>query len=107
MSLGFLIPPMMVRDHDNLEDIGTDLKLMLYIVAGYCSVLLLTVIFGINYYKTINLFNYKLIISVTDGESSFPSQTSSTAKWGSKPFIQTIVRYFFGILSIAEKHNNQ
>jgi hypothetical protein len=38
---------MIVRDHDNLEDIGTDLKLMLYIVAGFCSALLFAVIFGI------------------------------------------------------------
>nr|CAH0103593.1 unnamed protein product [Daphnia galeata] len=46
VALGFLLPPIIVRDHNNLEDIGTDLRLMLYIVAGICSALLFVVIFG-------------------------------------------------------------
>lgn len=46
VALGFLIPPMLVHDHENPEDIGTDLRFMLYIIAGFCTALLCAVFFG-------------------------------------------------------------
>lgn len=29
-ALGFLIPPMLVKNHDRIDDIGSDLKFMCY-----------------------------------------------------------------------------
>lgn len=46
VALGFLIPPIMVKDHEFREEIGHDLLFMFYIVAGICTFLLLTVIVG-------------------------------------------------------------
>lgn len=37
---------MLVHDHENPEDIGTDLRFMLYIIAGFCTALLFAVFFG-------------------------------------------------------------
>ncbi|XP_032786902.2 feline leukemia virus subgroup C receptor-related protein 2 isoform X1 [Daphnia magna] len=44
IALGFLLPPIMVQDHDNVEDIGADLKRMFYIVAGVCTAFFLLVL---------------------------------------------------------------
>lgn len=46
VAIGFLLPPIIVRDHDKLEDIGTDFKYMFYGVAIFTSVLLLVVLFS-------------------------------------------------------------
>lgn len=44
VALGFLLPPMLVKNHEKLEDIGADLSQMSYILAGVCSVLTLSVL---------------------------------------------------------------
>ncbi|XP_057374750.1 heme transporter FLVCR2-like [Daphnia carinata] len=44
VALGFFLPPMMVQDHENAEDIGADLKRMFYIVAGICTAFFLLVL---------------------------------------------------------------
>ncbi|KAI9556829.1 hypothetical protein GHT06_016621 [Daphnia sinensis] len=44
VALGFFLPPMMVQDHENIEDIGADLKRMFYIVAGTCTAFFLLVL---------------------------------------------------------------
>nr|CAH0103592.1 unnamed protein product [Daphnia galeata] len=44
IALGFLIPPILVKDHEMKDDIGEDLLFMFYIVAGISTLLLLTVI---------------------------------------------------------------
>lgn len=46
IALGFLIPPRIVKDHENVEEIGQDLRFLFYIVAGVCTVLLLCVLIG-------------------------------------------------------------
>ncbi|KAJ9580077.1 hypothetical protein L9F63_004269 [Diploptera punctata] len=44
--LGFFIPPMMVKDHSNVEDIGNDLRSVFYLIAGFnVAVFILTLIF--------------------------------------------------------------
>ena len=48
VALGFLLPPVIVKLHDNLDETGYELSIMFYMVAGVCSVLLLLVIFGKN-----------------------------------------------------------
>ena len=36
----------MVKDHENVDEIGADLSVMLYVVAGFCTALLFSVVFG-------------------------------------------------------------
>ena len=65
VALGFLIPPLLVRNHDSLEDIGTDLaKLNYLLAAGPTLVLILTIFCK---YSTqcagIMLFFFKSILS--------------------------------------------
>ncbi|XP_046437919.1 feline leukemia virus subgroup C receptor-related protein 2-like [Daphnia pulex] len=46
VALGFFLPPILVKDHENIDDIGADLKLMFYIVAGVCTALFIVVVIG-------------------------------------------------------------
>jgi hypothetical protein len=50
VALGFFLPPILVKDHKNIDDIGADLKLMFYIVAGVCTALFLVVVIGKDHY---------------------------------------------------------
>ncbi|PNF35121.1 Feline leukemia virus subgroup C receptor-related protein 2 [Cryptotermes secundus] len=44
IAIGFLIPPMIVKNHDSLDEIGHDLSVMYYSVAGFTTVLLVLII---------------------------------------------------------------
>lgn len=44
IALGFLLPPVLVENHPDLNLIGDDLKLMFYIVAGFTSLLVILVL---------------------------------------------------------------
>ncbi|CAD7092327.1 unnamed protein product [Hermetia illucens] len=44
VALGFILPPMFVRNHDNLDLIGKDLQFMFYCVAGVTTVLLILMV---------------------------------------------------------------
>ncbi|XP_021923884.1 uncharacterized MFS-type transporter C09D4.1 isoform X2 [Zootermopsis nevadensis] len=44
IAIGFLLPPMMVKNHDNLDDIAHDLSLMYYSVAGFTTALLVLIV---------------------------------------------------------------
>uniref|UniRef100_A0A336KTF1 Choline/ethanolamine transporter FLVCR1 n=1 Tax=Culicoides sonorensis TaxID=179676 RepID=A0A336KTF1_CULSO len=44
VALGFLLPPMLVKNHDDLELVGADLQFMFYLIAGFTSVLLVLMI---------------------------------------------------------------
>jgi hypothetical protein len=44
VAIGFLLPSMLVRNHDNLDDIGQDLSVMYYSVAGFTTVLLVLIL---------------------------------------------------------------
>jgi FLVCR family feline leukemia virus subgroup C receptor-related protein len=46
VALGFFLPPILVKDHENVDDIGADLKFMFYIVAGVCTAFFLLVVIG-------------------------------------------------------------
>ncbi|XP_050074566.1 feline leukemia virus subgroup C receptor-related protein 2 [Anopheles maculipalpis] len=45
IAVGFLVPPMLVENHDDINLIGDDLRLMFYIVAGVTTVLVVLVLF--------------------------------------------------------------
>lgn len=45
IAVGFVVPPMLVLNHDDLDLVGSDLKFMFYLVAGLSTTLLLLVIF--------------------------------------------------------------
>uniref|UniRef100_A0A182MFC6 Uncharacterized protein n=1 Tax=Anopheles culicifacies TaxID=139723 RepID=A0A182MFC6_9DIPT len=45
IAVGFLVPPMLVENHDDISLIGDDLRLMFYIVAGVTTVLVVLVLF--------------------------------------------------------------
>lgn len=57
VALGFFLPPMMVQDHENVDDIGADLKRMFYIVAGVCTAFFLLVLVG-NAFLKIEIWVY-------------------------------------------------
>ena len=62
VALGFLIPPLIVKDHgDNLDEIGSDLKLMFYIVAGICTGLFIAVAIGMPRQYQTNRFSFLAI----------------------------------------------
>lgn len=44
IAVGFLVPPMLVQNHDDLNLIGDDLRIMFYIVAGFTSLLVILVL---------------------------------------------------------------
>jgi hypothetical protein len=56
VAIGFLLPSMLVKNHDNLDDIGQDLSVMYYSVAGFTTVLLVLIL--LCEYKVANLTNY-------------------------------------------------
>lgn len=45
VALGFLLPPLIVRNHDDLELVGQDFQLMFYVIAGFTSLLVILVFF--------------------------------------------------------------
>ncbi|XP_050091540.1 feline leukemia virus subgroup C receptor-related protein 2 [Anopheles aquasalis] len=45
IAVGFLVPPMLVENHDDISLIGDDLRLMFYIVAGFTTLLVVLVVF--------------------------------------------------------------
>lgn len=45
VALGFLLPPVLVANHDDLALVGRDLQLMFYIVAGLTTLLVVLVVF--------------------------------------------------------------
>jgi hypothetical protein len=56
VAIGFLLPSMLVRNHENLDDIGQDLSVMYYSIAGFTTVLLVLIL--LCEYKVANLTNY-------------------------------------------------
>lgn len=44
IAVGFLLPPILVENHTDLDLVGDDLKLMFYIVAGFTSLLVILVL---------------------------------------------------------------
>ncbi|XP_059058357.1 uncharacterized MFS-type transporter C09D4.1 [Achroia grisella] len=44
VAVGFFLPPMLVRSQGTIEEIGADLQLMFYIVAGFTSVLFVLIL---------------------------------------------------------------
>uniref|UniRef100_A0A2M3Z4T4 Choline/ethanolamine transporter FLVCR1 n=1 Tax=Anopheles braziliensis TaxID=58242 RepID=A0A2M3Z4T4_9DIPT len=45
IAVGFLVPPLLVENHDDISLIGDDLRLMFYIVAGFTTLLVVLVLF--------------------------------------------------------------
>lgn len=45
VAVGFVLPPMLVPNSENLETVGKDLQMMFYMVAGLTSVLLVLMVF--------------------------------------------------------------
>jgi hypothetical protein len=44
MAAGFLLPPMFVKNHNDIEEIGLDLSLMFNCTAGACTFVLILAI---------------------------------------------------------------
>lgn len=44
IAIGFLLPPVMVKNHENLDDIGRDLSTMYYSVASFTTVLFVLIL---------------------------------------------------------------
>lgn len=44
VAVGFVLPSIMVKNHEQLEDIGSDLKVMFYSIAIFSSILLVLMI---------------------------------------------------------------
>ena len=46
VAVGFLVPPNIVPNSENLDDIGHDLGVMFYAGAGVCTLILILMLFG-------------------------------------------------------------
>ena len=57
VAIGFLLPTLIVRNHDDLDDIAHDMSVMYYSVAGLTTVLLLLIILC-EYNNVTTLTNY-------------------------------------------------
>lgn len=44
IAIGFVLPSMLVANHDDINLIGEDLKFMFYLIAGITTILLLLVV---------------------------------------------------------------
>lgn len=44
IAVGFLMPPILVENHDDLELVGNDLRMMFYLVAGLTSTILIAIL---------------------------------------------------------------
>lgn len=44
VALGFLLPPLLVQPHDDIELIGRDFQLMFYLIAGFTTLLVTLVV---------------------------------------------------------------
>lgn len=66
VAMGFLIPPMLVKNHDDLDLVGADLQFMFYLVAGFTSVLLVLIIlcrsFLAREQKNLNILIFFLVL---------------------------------------------
>lgn len=56
VALGFLLPPMLVQNHADIQLIGKDLQLMFYLVAGFTSVLVILVLLCKYIYIVLRIF---------------------------------------------------
>lgn len=45
VALGFVLPPLLVGNHADLDMVGSDLQLMFYLIAGFTTILVLLVLF--------------------------------------------------------------
>jgi hypothetical protein len=45
IAVGFVLPPILVKNHDDLDLIGRDLQFMFYSVAGFTTILVVLVVF--------------------------------------------------------------
>ncbi|CAO1365862.1 unnamed protein product, partial [Diamesa serratosioi] len=80
IAVGFILPPTLVKNHDNTELIGKDLQFMFYLVAGFTSVLVVLVIF---FFKA---------QPPTPPSASAASQDSEKHPNESSPFLHSIKR---------------
>ncbi|XP_069694736.1 choline/ethanolamine transporter flvcr2b-like [Periplaneta americana] len=46
VAAGFLMPPFFVKNHDNVDDIGSDLSVLFNVTAGVCTLALILVVAG-------------------------------------------------------------
>lgn len=108
IALGFLIPPRIVKDHEDVEQIGEDLRLLFYSVAGVCTALLLCVLLGKPSLKTqrktlaslkLTLANKTLCV-VFKAKPPLPPSVSAARAFSSKrPTFQSYVLSIKSILS--------
>ncbi|XP_069694733.1 choline/ethanolamine transporter flvcr2b-like [Periplaneta americana] len=45
IAMGFLVPPLLVKNHDNTDDIGSELSIMFYYTAGFSTAVFLAAVF--------------------------------------------------------------
>lgn len=96
---------MMVQDHDNVEDIGADLKRMFYIVAGVCTAFFLLVLVGtlFVFFSVFLVCTYCVLICLVM-MNSFSSQTATSTERGTR---YTSIRRAGDLLPVNHKDRNQ
>lgn len=75
IAVGFLVPPMLVKNHDDIALIGRDLQFMFYLIAGYTSVLVILVVLC-KLSQIFSLFDVKHFSFLF----SFPKSTTNSAE---------------------------
>jgi FLVCR family feline leukemia virus subgroup C receptor-related protein len=102
VALGFFLPPILVKDHENIDDIGADLKLMFYIVAGVCTALFIVVVIGKVHYFSKDIFNNlkKLFDTGFQAKPPLPPNAARIAPQSSQP-----VTYYQSVKTIVTNKN--
>lgn len=54
-ALGFLLPPVIIKDHENVDDIGSDMNIFAWVIA-VSSTLLALIVFFCEYYYNLYFF---------------------------------------------------
>ncbi|XP_031621871.1 feline leukemia virus subgroup C receptor-related protein 2 [Contarinia nasturtii] len=79
VALGFLLPPLIVQNHDDLELIGKDFQLMFYMIAGFTTLLVTLVV---------------LFFQAQPPTPPSAAQEATQSPLESSPFLHSIKRLF-------------
>lgn len=60
IAVGFVLPPILVGNSDDLEVIGNDLLFMFYCFAGFTTVLMVLMIFCKMVFRYTNIYSYSI-----------------------------------------------
>lgn len=105
IALGFLLPPIMVQNHENIDDIGADLRFMSYIIAGVCTALFLIVLIGKLPYRYMHYIDREVTEVFITGFQAKPPLPPNPARSMSSQSSGSMMTYCHSIKNIVTNRN--